>query len=86
MGKEPAWNASDADSLPGSGKSSGGGHGSPLQYSYLENSTDRGAWQVKELDIPEATEHSTQLANGERRGVCDRLPHLPLGNGEGPQG
>ena len=24
----------------------GGGHGNPLQYSYLENSMDRGAWQA----------------------------------------
>ena len=30
--------------IPGSGRSSGGGHGSPLQYSCLENPMDRGAW------------------------------------------
>ena len=30
--------------IPGSGRSSGGGHGNPLQYSYLENSMDRGDW------------------------------------------
>ena len=34
----------DSGSIPRSGKSSGGGHGNPLQYSYLENSMDRGAW------------------------------------------
>ena len=28
----------DADLIPGSGRSSGGGHGNPLQYSFLENS------------------------------------------------
>ena len=33
----------DADSIPGSGRSPGGGHGSPLQCSCLENPTDRGA-------------------------------------------
>ena len=33
----------DAGSIPGSGRSFGGGHGSPLQYSCLENPTDRGA-------------------------------------------
>ena len=33
-------------SIPGSGRSSGEGHGNPLQYSYLENPTDRGAWQA----------------------------------------
>ena len=33
----------DAGSIPGSGKSSGEGNGNPLQYSFLENPTDRGA-------------------------------------------
>ena len=36
----------DSDSILGWGSSPGGRHGSPLQYSYLENSTDRGAWQA----------------------------------------
>ena len=36
----------DASSIPGSGKYPGGEHGSPLQYSCLENSMDRGAWQA----------------------------------------
>ena len=34
----------DAGTIPGSGRSSGGGHGNPLQYSCLENPMDRGAW------------------------------------------
>ena len=34
----------DVGSIPGLGISLGGGHGSPLQYSCLENSMDRGAW------------------------------------------
>ena len=34
------------DSIPGLGRSSGEGHGNPLQYSYLENSRDREAWQA----------------------------------------
>ena len=36
----------DMSSIPGSGRSSGGGHGKPLQYSYLENPIDKGAWQA----------------------------------------
>ena len=32
--------------IPGSGKSPGGGHGNPLQYSCLENPIDRGAWRA----------------------------------------
>ena len=36
----------DSGSLLGSGRSPGGGHGSPLQHSCLENPMDRGAWQA----------------------------------------
>ena len=36
----------DAGLIPGSGRSPGGGHGNPLQYSYLENPMDRGAWRA----------------------------------------
>ena len=34
----------DMGPIPGSGRSPGGEHGNPLQYSCLENSMDRGAW------------------------------------------
>ena len=37
VGKESAWNAGDVSSIPRSGRSLGGGHGNPLQYSWLEN-------------------------------------------------
>ena len=36
----------DSGSTPGLGRSPGGGNGNPLQYSCLENSMDRGAWQA----------------------------------------
>ena len=36
----------DSGLMPGSGGSAGGGHGNPLQYSCLENPTDRGAWKA----------------------------------------
>ena len=39
-----AGDTGDAGSIPGSGRTSGGGNSNPLQYSYLENSVDRGAW------------------------------------------
>ena len=45
-GKESACNAGDPGSVPGSGRSFGKGIGNPLQYSCLENFTDRGAWWV----------------------------------------
>ena len=48
-GKEPACrggDVSDQGSIPGSGRSPGGGHGNPLRYSCLENPMHRGAWRA----------------------------------------
>ena len=71
--KNPAANAGDAGdlgSIPGSGRFPGGENGHPLQYSCLENSTDREShgqrglvgncpWGRKESDV---TEHSEATA------------------------
>ena len=58
--KESTCNAEDMGLIPGSGRSPGGGYSNPLQYSCLENPTDRGAWQavvhrVVQSDMTEAT-------------------------------
>ena len=45
-GQESACNAGDLGSMPGLGRSPGEGNGNPFQYSCLENSMDRGAWQA----------------------------------------
>ena len=45
-GKESDYNTGDAGLIPGSGRSPGQGNGHPLQYSCLENSIDRRAWQA----------------------------------------
>ena len=45
-GIEPTCNAGDLGSTPGSGRSPGEGNGYPLQYSYLEDPMDRGAWRA----------------------------------------
>ena len=63
MIKNPSANAGDLrdlGSIPGLGRSPGGGHGNPLQDSCLENSMDRGArWvtvhTVAKSDMTEAT-------------------------------
>ena len=39
-----AGDVKDTGSIPGLGRSPGGGHGTPLQYSCLKNPMDRGAW------------------------------------------
>ena len=49
MEKNPPANAGDArdvGSIPGLGSIPGGENGNPLQYSCLENSIGRGAWQA----------------------------------------
>ena len=45
-GKESTCNAQDLGSIPGLGRSPGGGPGNPPQYSCLENPMDRGAWKA----------------------------------------
>ena len=63
--KESACSVEDMGSIPGSGRSPGEGNGCPLQYSCLENSMDRGAWQTtvhgvaKKLDTTER--HFSQI-------------------------
>ena len=58
-GKESACNAGDLGSIPGLGRSPGGGHGSPLQYSFLENPHGQRSlagyslWGCKESDTTE---------------------------------
>ena len=46
VGKESACSAGDLRSIPGLGRSPGEGNDCLLQYSGLENSMDRGAWQA----------------------------------------
>ena len=55
-----AGNVRDMGWIPGPGRSPGGGHGNPFQYSCLEHPMDRRAWQatvhaVVELDTTEDT-------------------------------
>ena len=60
-GKESACSAGDRGDtslIPGSGRSSGGGHGNPFQYSCQENPMDRGAWWAMVRSVAES---QTQL-------------------------
>ena len=60
VGKESAYNVGDWGLFPGSRRSPGEGNGNPLQYSCLEKSMDRGAWQDTVHGI---TKSRTQLCN-----------------------
>ena len=76
MVKNPPANTgdtADAGSVPGLGRSPGGGNGNPCQYSCLENPMDRGAWRatihevVKESDMtgqaPQQHRHMDRLTS-----------------------
>ena len=58
-GKESTCNAGDLSLIPGLGRSPGGGHGNPRQYSYLENPNGQGSlegyspWGLTESDTTE---------------------------------
>ena len=61
MVKNPPANAGDIrdpGSIPGLGKSPGGGHENPLQHSCLENPMDRGTWWAI---VPRVTKSQTRL-------------------------
>ena len=60
MVKNPPTNAGDTGLIPGSGRSPGGGNDNPLQYSCLESSMDRGAWQAT---IHGVAKSQTQLSH-----------------------
>ena len=49
-----AGDAGEVGSIPGSGRSPGGGHGNSLQYSCLENPMDRGVWQATVYRVTES--------------------------------
>ena len=54
MVKNPPANAEDLGSIPGLGRSTGGAHGNPLQYSCLENPMHWGAWQATVHGVAES--------------------------------
>ena len=59
-GKESPASAGDLrdlGSIPGSGRSSAGGHGNPLQYFGLENPMDRGAWWATAHRVAKSQTH-----------------------------
>ena len=62
-GRESACNAGDLSLIPGSGRSPGEGNGYSVQYSYVENSTVRGAWQATVHIVAESDRSQTGLSD-----------------------
>ena len=61
--KNPPASEVDAGSILGSGRSRGGGHGNPLQYSCLENPVGRGAWWATPHGVAKSWKQTYQLNN-----------------------
>ena len=59
--KESACNAKDPGSIPGLGRSSEEGNGNPLEYSGLENSMNREAWQATVHGVTEKLDTAERL-------------------------
>ena len=74
--KNSPANAGDAGNkglIPGSGRSSDGGNGNPLQYSCKDNSMDRGAWQATVHGVTKSRAQLKQLSThteGRERFLC----------------
>ena len=75
-GEESTCNVGILGSIPGLGKSPGGGHGNPLQYSFLRIPMDRGAWRAtvhgvakSRIRLSDWTKHSTATVR-----YCGYLP------------
>ena len=76
-GKESACITGDLGSIPGSGISPGGGNDNPLQYTCLENTTDRGVWRAtvhrsfEESDVTISNTHVVEVSlTKESSGTC----------------
>ena len=85
-GKESACNAGEAGvvgSIPRSGRSPGGGHGNPLQYSCLENPMDKGAWWAV---VHRVTKSWTQLKQLRMHLVLSGPSKSPWGPPPTPRG
>ena len=59
--KNPPASAGEAGSIPGLGRSPGGGHGNPLQYSCLGNPMDRGVWWATVHGVAKESDTTEQI-------------------------
>ena len=87
-GKESACNAGDQGSIPGSGRSPGGGHGNRFQYSYLENpqgqrnSVGFNPWDHEKLDTTDPFSHTCVLSHFSCVTFCDAVDCSPPGSSD----
>ena len=60
-GKKSACNIGNANFIPMQRRSPGKGNGNPLQYSFLENPMDRGAWRAAVHGVAKESDMTEQL-------------------------
>ena len=75
--KHPPVTARDADSVPGSGRSPGGGHISPFQYSCPENLMNRGAWWATVHGVAKSWTRPSDLSQHKILQFCFLEPSSP---------
>ena len=73
--KESTCNEVDLGSIPGLGRSPGGGHGNPLQYSCLENPMDRGAWRATVHGVAKSWTQLSDLAQSDNLSISNDATH-----------
>ena len=72
--------AGDPSSTSGSGRSPGGGHGNPLQYSCLENPMDRGAWQAAVHEVEKEFSNNLVSKQQQNKFIFKFYAIIPLWN------
>ena len=77
-GKESTCNAGDLGSIPQLGRSHGEGNGNPLQYSCLQDSTDRGAWRATVQGVQRVKHYGVTNTPTTRLRKSVRLIHRPV--------
>ena len=83
--KNSPANAGVAGSIPGSGRSPGGGHGNPLEHSRLGNPMDRGAWRAAVYGVAKSqTRLITHARSISTTGVIQRKPRNAILAALGP--
>ena len=73
-----AGDTRDPGSIPGSGRSPGGGNGNPLQYSCLKNPMDRGAWRATVHSVTKSQTWQSSWAHTQHTGPCLSLVSTTL--------
>ena len=76
MVKNLPANVGDTSSIPGLGRSPGEGNGIPLQYSYLGNPMDRGAWWATVHEVAKESDMTATKRLGEDLGDMSSLYHF----------